>query len=201
MLGRTFATLFLVVALFLASCRDGDGTVRPPPIPPASPTPAGSLPPVDGTVAPQNPGDTLPVIIKPNPDPVTGIATLTDVRVGAHPEQGGWDRIVFEFRDSLPGGKIEYVDVAHACGSGEVVRLSGRRLLLVSFEPANAHDDAGRSTIRANRVTGPGNAILESRQICDFEAHVDWAVGVSGEQRFKVTTLRNPTRLVIDVKW
>jgi hypothetical protein len=50
-------------------------------------------------------------------------------------------------------------------------------------------------------MAGPGNAILQARSACDFEAHVDWAIGVKARQRFKVTTLTNPPRVVIDVKW
>ena len=169
--------------------------------PAASPTSIGSsAPPVDGTVAPQNAGDTAPVTIKSNPDPISGVATLRDVRVGAHPEQGGWDRIVFEFADVRPAGMVRYVTSAVQCGSGMPVNLDGGAMLEVTFEATNAHTDAGQSTLRARQITGPGNIILESVQTCDFEAQVAWAIGLKSEKNFKVTLLSNPTRVVIDVK-
>jgi hypothetical protein len=78
--------------------------------------------------------------------------------------------------------------------------VRGAAILNVQMIPANAHDDNGRSTIDSTQITGPGNAILEARSTCDFEADVTWAIGVKARQRFKVTTLTNPVRLVIDVK-
>jgi hypothetical protein len=65
---------------------------RPPGSATAAVTPTSigsSAPPVDGTVAPQNAGDTVPVTIKSNPDPIPGVATLRDVRVGARSRVAG----------------------------------------------------------------------------------------------------------------
>ena len=166
-----------------------------------SPTAAATVPPVDGTVFPQNPGSTDPTTIKSNPDPVTQAATLVDVRVGAHPESGGWDRIVFEFKDVRPAGLIEYMDEAASCGSGNTVTLPGEAILAVRFDATNAHDDNGQLTIDATVVSGPGNIILKSVSTCDFEAVVSWAIGLKSKKNYKVSLLENPTRVVIDVKW
>jgi hypothetical protein len=193
----------LVVLALLTACGD-DEVVDPTPVP-ASPTTgpgATTVPPVDGTVDPLGFGGTDPVTIKSNPDPISGVAILRDVRVGAHPEQGGWDRIVFEFQDVLPEGTIQYVDgPVVSCGSGLPVQLQGGARLQVKFTPADAHNQMGQSTIPNRIIGGPGNAILESKLSCDFEAHTEWGIGVTGKQRFKVTRLTNPTRLVIDIKW
>ena len=43
--------------------------------------------------------------------------------------------------------------------------------------------------------------IVEAKQTCDFEAEVAWALGVARVTDFLVTTLSNPTRVVVDVKW
>jgi hypothetical protein len=168
------------------------------PRPSVSPSPAAGQ--VDGTVAPQNFGGTDPVTIKSNPDPIPGNALLRDVRIGVHPEEGGWDRIVFEFAGDLPPGRVEYVQGVFACGSGMPVQLRGGAVLAVRFEHAAAHTEAGQQTIARSAIPGPGETILEARQTCDFEGHVDWAVGVKGRQRFKVTLLDAPRRVVIDVK-
>jgi hypothetical protein len=214
------APLLLTLSLVACSSSDDDNNTTPTPqstaaatqaaatattppgsSPAASPTSTGSnTPPIDGTVAPQNAGDTVPVTIKANPDPASKVGMLDDVRVGAHPEEGGWDRIVFEFSDILPAGEVKYVTSATQCGSGEAVTLPGDAILQVSFTGAQAHTDAGQSSLSSTQITGPGNVILESHQICDFEGHVTWAIGLKSEQRFKVTMLQNPTRVVIDIK-
>ena len=43
--------------------------------------------------------------------------------------------------------------------------------------------------------------ILEAMQTCDFEAEVAWALGLVRVTDFLVTTLSNPTRVVVDVRW
>ncbi len=43
-----------------------------------------------------------------------------------------------------------------------------------------------------------GPALLQAMQTCDFEGEVTWALAVNGKKAFAVTTLRTPTRLVID---
>jgi hypothetical protein len=166
----------------------------------ASPT-ATRYPPVDGTVDPLGAGGTDLVTVKGTTDPPTSISTLRDVRIGAHPEEGGWDRIVFEFQDTSPPGEIGYVDAAQACGSGAPVSVQGQAVLAVRFTSVQAHNDAGQPTVRTRELPGPGGAVLEAKQYCDFEGHVDWAVGVKAKQRFKVTRLTNPSRVVIDIKW
>lgn len=152
-------------------------------------------------MSPEGFGGAGPVTIKANPDPPERQAVVTDVRLGAHPEEGGWDRIVFEFRDVLPAGSVAYVSSIAACGSGLPIGLPGRALLVVRFMGAAAHDDSGRPTVARAVLPGPGTAILEARQTCDFEGEATWAVAVTDTRRFKVTTLSAPARIVIDVKW
>jgi hypothetical protein len=158
-------------------------------------------------VFPQNPGSTDAFPMKSNPDPHTGIYVLDDVRVGAHPEQGGWDRIVFEFEDvqgfpgAHPGGTVEYVEEASQCGSGEPVEVDGEAILMVRFDATQAHNDAGQSTIDEIEIEGPGNSIIQAVSFCDFEGVVQWAIGTAGEENFKVVFLENPNRVVIDIRW
>ena len=155
-------------------------TLRPSLSPASSPAP----PRVDGTVAPQGFGGTDPVTVKSNPDPLRGTALLRDVRLGVHAEEGGWDRIVFEFAGDLPPGSIAYVPSVVGCGSGAPVTLRGGAVLAVRFDQTAAHTEAGQPTIRSATIQGPGETILEARQTCDFEGEVSWAVGLKGRQRF-----------------
>lgn len=212
------ALLLALAGLAFAACGDDDDDATPTAAaatattageaqtatkPPATAT-TGVQPTVapDGTVDPLNAGDTKPVTVKGNPDPFTSIAILEDVRMGVHPEQGGWERIVFEFAGSgQPPATVEYVTTgAVACGSGQTVALPGTTVLHVRIASTQAHNDTGNATIASPNMTGPGNTILKATQTCDFEGVVVWDLGMKGTRNFKVTKLINPTRLVIDVK-
>lgn len=212
----------IVFALSLVACGDDDSAapasnatiVSSSPASPANGTPAAGgqstqppasagspSAPLDGTVDAQNPGATAKVSVKASPAGFKDEGVLHFVRLGVHPEQGGWDRIVFEFFDEgLPPATIEYVQKASACGSGQTESLPGSAILQVRMSPAAAHDPSNRATIGATSMKGPGDTILQAKQTCDFEGVVTWALGVKGKQNFKVTTLQNPMRLVIDVK-
>ena len=169
---------------------------------PATTTPGPTaFPPIDGTIPAQGFGGTEPVEIKSNPDPLTGTATLTAVRIGAHPEQGGWDRFVFEFRGGLPPGLVEYsTRPATQCGSGMAVAVGGQARMFVRFTQTQAHTDAGQPTLPQRELRGPGGAIIEAKQTCDFEGVVEWVIGVDEAARFNVRNLSAPDRVVIDIK-
>jgi hypothetical protein len=131
-----------------------------------------------------------------------GSGVVVDVRAGAHPEGGGFDRIVFEFKGGSSDGWVEYVSKSNvlSCGPGDVVPLQGQAALLVHFSSAGQHEDYV-PTGAPVQFTGPGNSILEAKRICDFEAVLEWAIGTSGVKPFSVTVLDNPKRLVVDVRW
>jgi hypothetical protein len=137
-------------------------------------------------------------------DPVEGtvggggdsVATLRDVRTGQHE---GFDRIVFEFEGGSPGYRVEYVDGAVGCGSGEPVDLEGSAFLQVRFTLAQAHDEAGKATIDATELAPGFVTILEAVQTCDFEADVTWVLGLSQRLDFRVTPLTDPLRLAVDI--
>lgn len=196
--------------LALPACGDDDDDEETRTAPPSaatatqpavSPTAAVTpTAPTDGTVAPQNPGAKDPVTTKSSPEPLTTVPLLRDVRMGVHPENGGWERIVFEFQGGLPPAQVKYVMSAAQCGSGQPVTLAGTAILSVRFDQAAQHTDAGQQTFAKNLVPGPGSTVLEAKLSCDFEALLQWELGVKAQQNFKVTTLTNPPRLVIDVK-
>jgi hypothetical protein len=182
-----------------ASPQGSDGLPTGTATVPPNAEPGTPLPP-DIDVTPQAPrGSTNPHTIAVQPDPNKFPVTLVDVRVGGHPEDGGFDRIVFEFDGAQPGGLIEYRDEVEQCGSGMPVDPEGSATLLVHFVDTNAHTETGELSVLAIDLVGPGTSILAAESICDFEAVVEWAVGVDGEKPFTVTLLENPTRVVIDV--
>jgi hypothetical protein len=138
-------------------------------------------------------------------DPVEGQAqgsagapVLTEVRTGAHTD---YDRIAFEFEgDERPHYRVEYITPpATGCASGEPATVAGTAVLRVQFQPANAHNETGASTIDANELT-PGLAtLLEAESTCDFEADVQWALGLTEEVDFRVLELDSPPRIAVDV--
>jgi hypothetical protein len=141
---------------------------------------------------------TTPVSV---PAPPIETAQLTAVRVGTHE---GYVRVVFEFTGELPGYDIGYVDgPVREDGSGDEVAVEGERVLSVRMTPASGVVLGGESFTRTytgpDRIAGGGGAVTEVVEVSDFESQMTWAIGTTGGQRFAVSDLSSPTRLVIDV--
>jgi hypothetical protein len=139
--------------------------------------------------------------------PAAGTATslLERVAVGRHE---GYDRVVLQFRNGLPGYRVEYVDPPlHEDGSGDPVDVEGTAFVLLRLEPASGFDletdegvlvydgprriagaEAGTSTVREVVRTG------------DFEAVLSWAIGLEDKVDFRVLRLDGPPRLVVDFR-
>lgn len=125
-------------------------------------------------------------------------ALLTDVQLGSH---DGFERIVFRFGrfDTTPGHAV-----AHAAGpftqdgSGEPVAVTGSGHIAVRLTAA-AHNEAGQTTYTGpHRIPGHGS-VTEVVMLGDFEGVVGWVIGTTAERPFRVFTLADPARLVIDV--
>ncbi len=158
-------------------------------------------PPADGTVDPLGAGQQTPWPVKGSADPFPGVATVIALRAGVHPELGGWERIVFEFAGTgRPPALVQFVDKAVACGSGQAVVTQGTAVLEVAIASAQAHDGSGKATIPTTLGSPGGTVINGGVSSCDFEGHVTWDFGLNGKHNFKVSTLTNPPRIVIDIK-
>jgi len=115
----------------------------------------------------------------------------------------GFDRVVIDFGQGAPisGWRVEYVDRAERCGSGDPVTVAGQGRLRLRLRSAQAHDDAGNPTIRQRETTFNAMAVLrEMKMICDFEGEVEIVLGVAKVSPYRVLELQNPSRLVIDVQ-
>jgi hypothetical protein len=203
---------FAIAAAACAPPADQDPAAAPdaPGVPaqPAAPGPPGAT--ADSPDTPRPDEQVSPAAPAPDRDwtagrssrehQVTGVATLRAVRIAPH---DAFERIVFEFASAaeLPSYAIEYVDrPVRECGSGHVVELPGDAWLAIRFEPARGHDDEGRATI-TDRDRSPGfPLLLRLRTICDFEAHLDWVAAVSSPEPYAVMELRDPARLVVDLR-
>jgi len=139
---------------------------------------------------------TAGIIDRPRSD--QPVARLVAVRTGTHE---GFDRVVFEFDERVPGYHIEYIDKpVRKCGSGKVAPLAGDGWLEVRMYPAKAHTEEGQPTV-SNRERMPKLPVLwELELMCDFEAVVTWVFGVESPNRYQVRELSSPPRLVIDLR-
>jgi hypothetical protein len=124
------------------------------------------------------------------------VPTLVGIRAAHHPT---FDRVVFDFTGGLPASRrAEYVPSLIGDPSGLPVPIAGRAILRVRFSSADAHDDAGRATAPA-RVAFPLPNVLTAVRAGDFEAVTTYGIGLAQRQPFRLFTLTNPDRVVLDV--
>jgi hypothetical protein len=125
-------------------------------------------------------------------------ASLVAVRTGSHE---GFDQVVFEFDERVPGYHTEYIDQpVRKCGSGKTTHLAGDGWLEVRMSPVNAHTEEGHPTV-ADRERMPNLPVLSELELtCDFEAVVTWVFGVESPNRYQVLELTSPPRLVVKIR-
>lgn len=129
----------------------------------------------------------------------SGTGHLSAVRVG---NMGAYDRVVLEFKDQVPGYTIGYRPLpAKADGSGADIPLPGAKaLLMVTMRSASGYDsDLSTPTYSgANEVSAKTVQVTQAKAAGDFEAVLNWAVGLKTKVPFKVSIMNTPPRLVID---
>ena len=194
----------LLAAAVLAGCGGSDaddpepvatGTAsgNPSATPTTSPAPAGTA-----TVDPVPGAGTEPV---GEPAENTEVALLTAVRAA---RQEGFDRLVFEFRNGVPGYQVGFVEKAVADGSGETVDVNGEAILQIRMENALDADlsdpDAPPTYEGPRRFETDTTVIAEAARTGGFEGVLTWVAGLRVQAPFRVTTLEDPSRLVVDVR-
>ena len=155
------------------------------------------------TPSPGLPGASTEQVSTPDTPGGPGItAELVDVRTGRH---DGYERVVFEFStDFVPGYTVGYVEgPITADPSGLPVSVAGDSYISVRMSSAAGFDVFANSF--QETYTGPTSislaypAIQSVVETGDFEGVLNWVIGVRTRPAFKVTTLPNPTRVVVDV--
>jgi len=124
------------------------------------------------------------------------LVLFTKVRVAS---QNGFDRVVFEYEgDGVPSYSFSYQDEATQQATGDLIDLPGSTGLrgfihgIAWGEPGN-YEGPKRLTADGTRaVTVVDVGVL-------FEGDQDPYIGVEGERPYRVTVLRDPTRIVVDV--
>ena len=169
------------------------GTPSRSPSPSASPTASAESPsPTPAPDGPPFPGSTDPQTAEPSDE---WDLQLVDVRVGDH---DGFDRVVLELSGTAtPGWGVAWGDEAVAEGSGDVVPLEGDHVLTISAS-GTAMPEPGSFEVPAR--LGPAGAVAEVQVNGWFEGYTQVFAGVEGDERpFRVFTLTDPPRLVVDI--
>ena len=123
---------------------------------------------------------------------------LTGVRAAHNP---GFDRVVFDFYGGLPSStSARYVDGPSIPqdASGLPVYVAGRAILQVTLQDARGHKLDGTDT-SPNRTAFALPNVLTVVQSGDFESVVTYGIGVASRQSYRVFTLSNPPRVVVDI--
>jgi hypothetical protein len=117
----------------------------------------------------------------------------------AHHES--FDRVVIGIRASLPGGRASYRRDFTYDGSGQPVPIRGRSGLRVALQPAYAHDDEGTSVYRGPKIARPRFETLKAVAFTgDFEGVVSFAFALRHKASYRIFTLNEPRRIVIDFR-
>ncbi|MGW4842947.1 AMIN-like domain-containing (lipo)protein [Nocardia brasiliensis] len=189
MRNRTVCTVVAMAAL-LAGCGSDDGSTASTPA--ASSSTTGTL-----AEAPPVTRDALPK---------RGIAsgdaglTVTNIRIGHQP---GFDRVVYDLGGKgTPGWIVQYTDRAVQDGSGKPVEVAGTSILEVqilgSAYPFDSAVTPYAGPDPARDPSAPGVAGVYRTLV--FEGTTQSFIGVEADRPgFSVSTLSNPTRLVIDI--
>ena len=215
-MGRALGGTLAVAALLLAACGTdtsptsaSDATTSPSPetsetspgTPSASPSDSPSESPSASaespSPAPAPDGPPFPESTDPQTAEPSGEwdLQLVDVRVGEH---DGFDRVVLELSGTAtPGWGVAWSDEAVAEGSGDVVPLEGDHVLTISAS-GTAMPEPGSFEVPAR--LGPAGAVAEVQVNGWFEGYTQVFAGVEGDERpFRVFTLTDPPRLVVDI--
>jgi hypothetical protein len=135
----------------------------------------------------------------------TEIALVDRIAVGRHE---GYDRVVFQFQNGLPGYRIQYVQPPlKEDGSGNPVGVQGNAIVLVRMDPASGFDlNTGEGVMvykGPKRIEGSSagtSVVQELVRTGDFEAVLSWAIGLSDKVDFRVRTATSPARLIVDFR-
>lgn len=215
------AAAVAVAALVLSACTNTpaeDPTTEPAPTattsapttpatdaPTGSPTPTGTSTatgvPTGGPADEPTGGSALPPM---SAEPQTsedfpgggGDLLPTGVRTGTH---DGFDRVVVDLEGSdVPGWSARYVEEAVQDGSGNVVEIDGEAILEVVFSGGRYPEED--EDYPAGSTDVEGSTVLEEVRLDGvFEGLTQLFLGVSSPEDFRVFTLTDPVRLVVDV--
>ncbi|MDH6675896.1 hypothetical protein M2284_000084 [Rhodococcus sp. LBL1] len=170
-----------------SSAVDSDGSTNETKAPAAA---------VDGTLTAAPTGQ-APQTAAASPD---AALTIRDIRVGKH---DGFDRVVYEFGGTgTPGWRAEIVSTATQQGSGKPLAVAGQGILQVLVDGSsmpfmtNVEPYSGPNPLEVENPV----VVTEVRDAGIFEGTDQTLIGLSDRNvSYRVYTLTEPTRLVVDI--
>lgn len=210
----TTALALAALALFLGACGDsGQSSATTTPATPATSGPtstAASPTATPGTATPtaaeatetDDPGDDFSADAQQSADfPGSGGPLLPlAVRTGEH---AGFDRVVFDFAGSgTPGWRVAPVDVAIEDPRGQEVDLAGDAVSEVVITGVRYPEESEYDTVLpSGTIEVDDLEEVEAIHVSGiFEGQLQVLIGLDDEVPFRVFTLADPVRLVIDYR-
>ena len=198
--------LIALLAVVIAGCGNDQKSASAPATPTTTTT--ATTPTTTSTTTTPTSTNGIDTLEGASTNPVTAPATnketalLTAVRAARHE---GYDRVVFEFANVVPGYDVRYVKrPIREDASGRVVDLKGAAVARIRMENALDADltksNAPRTYNGPNRFSPGTPEIAELARIGGFEGVLTWAAGLQDQVDFRVSTLTDPPRLVIDFR-
>ncbi|TNC18026.1 hypothetical protein FHE66_08495 [Georgenia sp. 311] len=130
-------------------------------------------------------------------EPSGDLLLPVDLRVGDHE---GYERVVIDLEGvGVPGWQTEYVTEAIEDGRGERVDVAGDAILSVYVSGTRYPHEGEAHYVSQGPVDG-SDVIEEVHYLGTFEGLTQLFIGVDGGPAdYRVLTLSNPARLVIDI--
>ena len=130
--------------------------------------------------------------------------TVADVRVGNHPDEG-YSRVVVEFDgQGTPGWSQPQWDVpVSTMGKGDPIEVEGERTMVirgsgVAAVPPDGQRVSGHRQIELDNSANDDRSIDSAYIDPGFEGEFQVVLGTDS-QTYRVFSLSNPTRLVVDI--
>jgi hypothetical protein len=179
-----------------------DGTESPAaPSPTASATTGGTAEPADET---DEPVEDVAYSTEAQNDPewpsAGGDLLPVAVRAGAHE---GFERVVLDLEGTgTPGWRVEYVDVAIEDPRGTEIDIDGDATLQVIATGVRIpEEDELDRVLPSGEVDVEGTDVVEEVYVTGiFEGQNQAFIGLDSERPFRVFTLTEPSRLVVDIQ-
>lgn len=134
-------------------------------------------------------GSLSPLVLAPYPNPPADPAVLERAVVFGVPDEGGFDRLVFQFEyRQLPLTEISYGSPADSCIEEVPARsLAGSTLLLIVFRGTRVREESGKPNFDLSTVVQEGSRILDA-VYCERDEDLIWIVALDQKTPFRVTT-------------
>jgi hypothetical protein len=121
------------------------------------------------------------------------------LRIVRAAKQAGFDRVVFEFADGVPSFFVNYTNAPiYQEETMTEVKISGTAFIEVSFQFYYGEHAEIYKGYPKGKLDLP--SLLEMKNIDSSESVMAFAFGLQGRHAFRVQTLTNPARLVVDIK-